>query len=191
MASKNRQEDMPFWQINMIHQSKLILRELVLWIRFYLISAYAKLEDKEEVYNKLAKIPTEFGNIIRLFFGDTIADTYTGLFGLQILLIRNLIDNQIKSDMKGVRDTINQLYDVSEKRAIFLGEFNKYWNQNELNSLTYTFLSYILEEITEFLVKDYEGSIEAFDKLLEQADAIGAFFAEGLYQYLTEPSNKR
>lgn len=190
MASKNQQEDLPFWQLNMMHQSKLILRELVLWIRFYMISAYAKLGDKEEVYNKLASIPSEFGNIIRLFFGDTIADTYTGFFGLQILLIRNLIDNQIQSDMKGVRDTINQLYDVSERRALYLGQYNQFWNQKELNSLTYTFLSYVLEEITEFLVKDYEGSIEAFDKLLDHADVIGIFFAEGLYRYLTEPSKR-
>lgn len=190
MASKCQQKDIPFWQLNMIHQSKLILRELVLWIRFYLISAYANVGDKEEVYNKLARIPSEFGNIIRLFFGDTIADTYTGLFGLQILLIRNLIDNQIKRDTKGVSDTIAQLYEVSEKRAIYLGQLNKYWNQKELNSLTYTFLSYVIEETTEFLIKDYKGSIEAFDKLSDHADDIGIFFAEGLYQYLTEPSNK-
>ncbi|MEL7658651.1 MAG: hypothetical protein AAGU75_22390, partial [Bacillota bacterium] len=56
-------------QMNLTFKSRLVWRDLVTWIRAYLVSTYMELGDQEAVRQRLYKLPSEFGNIFRIIFG--------------------------------------------------------------------------------------------------------------------------
>lgn len=191
MICKNQIENIPTWQQNMIFQSTLVWRDLATWFRLYLVSAYTNLGDKELIYNTISKIPKDFGNSIKLIFGEEIANQYIDLLNLQVMLTRNLIDAQIKGDTIGVRNYTKEIYEVAGKRASVLAKVNPYWNENEFKSLMYTYISLIIEESTALLTKDYDRSISAYNQLIAHSALIGDYYSQGMYNYIISNSNSK
>lgn len=191
MVGKNQYENVPSWQQNMIFQSTLVWRDLAAWFRLYLVSAYTNLGDKEIIYNMISKIPVDFGNSIKLIFGEEIAGQYIDLLNLQILLTRNLIDAQIKGDTQGVSNYTKEVYEVADKRAALLAKINPYWNENEFKSLMYTYISLIIEETIALLTKDYNRSISAYNQLIAHSTLIGEYYSQGMYNYILSNSNNK
>lgn len=191
MAVKNQYQKIPSWQQNMIFQSTLVWRDLATWFRLYLVSAYTNLGDKELIYSMISKIPTDFGNSIKLIFGEEIANQYIDLLNLQVLLTRNLIDAQIKGDTIGVSNYTKEVYEVAGKRATLLSKVNPYWNENEFKSLMYTYISLIIEESIALLTKDYNRSISAYNQLLAHSTLIGDYYSQGMYNYILSTSNSK
>ncbi|MBN7773662.1 hypothetical protein [Clostridium aminobutyricum] len=184
MIHKKQYEGIPSWQINIILRLSNAWKELAIFSRLYLISSYTGLEDRESISDRLAEIPIELGNTIRLFFGDDIAARYTDLVNLQVSLIKNLIDAQVRGDDAAVKDNINRLYGTADMLAALLSNANPFWTQSEMRNLRYTYLSLMLEEITTFITKNYATSIDIFDRLLSYSTVLGDYYAKGLYDYI-------
>ncbi|MBN7774257.1 hypothetical protein [Clostridium aminobutyricum] len=184
MICKHQRESVPSWQLNIIFRFTNIWREVAIYTRFYLVSIHSGMGDHQVIYDRLSKIPIEFGNSFRLFFGDDIANEYTDLLKLQILLVKNLIDSQVRGDTRAVNQNIKLIYDVADRRAVLLAQVNPFWVQREIQSLIYSYLSLIMEETITFLIKDYARSIDIFDRLLSYSTVIGDYYAQGLYNYI-------
>lgn len=181
---------MPLWQSNMILVYANLWKQIVTYSRLYLNSVSTDSGEQEYVYDRLYKIPTDFGNSVRGFFGDEIAEQYKDLLGLHILLIKNLIDSQVQQDAQAVQQNINLLYDNANRIAALLARANPFWIESEVRNLLYTYISLLIEENYTFLSKDYEKSIDAFDRLLAYSTVLGSYFAQGLYTYLVATQTK-
>ncbi|MBN7773831.1 hypothetical protein [Clostridium aminobutyricum] len=184
MVCKQQYEGIPSWQINIIVRLSNAWKEFATFSRLYLISTYTGLGDREFISDRLSKIPTELGNTIRLFFGDDMSTQYIDLLNLQISLIKNLIDAQVRGDIAAVNDNIKQIYSNADMVAALLAKANPFWTQTEMRNLRYTYLSLILEEITTFITKNYAASIDIFDRLLSYSTVLGGYYAQGLQDYI-------
>ena len=183
MIYKNQMQDycIPYWQINMAKSTTEFWRDMAIWTRIYIASVYTGLEDQEVVFSRLYRVPYEFGGTIRLLFGDDPASSYINNLSYQVTLIRDLINAQIKEDVETVNKNTALLYQNTDARAMFLTQINPYWHINDWRGLMYTFISLTLEESTVFLSKDYNKSIDIFDRLLGQATQIANYFSEGVF----------
>lgn len=186
MSYKNQLQDycIPYWQVNMVESTAEFWRDMAIWTRIYIASTYTGLEDQEEVFSRLYRVPYEFGGTIRLLFGDIIANEYINNLSYQVILIRDLVNSQISGDVDTVNKNTALLYQNADVRAVFLTQVNPYWHVNDWRGLMYTFISLILDESTSFLSKDYNRSIDIFDRLLGQATQIANYFSEGVFNYL-------
>lgn len=168
-------------QMNLISKAGMTWRDLATWIRAYIISTSAGLSDQEAIRQKLYQIPLEFGNVIRLFFGDQISNTYTDLFSDYVTSVESLIDAQKNGDDNAVNAYMEQIHHNIHYRSALLSEINPFWQESEWRALFFRYLLLTIDESNAFFSEDDAKSTEIFDILLSHAAIMGDYFANGLY----------
>jgi hypothetical protein len=177
-------------QMNLIFKAGMNWRDLATWIRAYIISTFAGLNDQEAVRQRLNQIPTEFGNIFRLFFGDQISSAYTDLFSSYITSLESLIDAQKNDDDAAVNGYMEQIHDNIHQRSAMLSEINPFWQESDWRALFFRYLLLTIDESNAFLAGDYVKSTEIFDTLLSHITTMSDYFSNGLYQYITSSNTE-
>ncbi len=171
-------------QMNFLFQVRTLWREMATWTRAYLISRFAGQGIAEYVFQRLYRLPRNFGDLMKLVYDDLIAEQYVQIISSQLVLTKEIIDAQIAGNIELVNEKVRQLYDRTEERSKFIASINPYWLEEDVRSLINTYHRYTLEEITTLLTGDYERNIDIYDRLLQHSDSIGNYFVEGLYNYL-------
>jgi hypothetical protein len=177
-------------QMNLISKAGMIWKDLATWIRAYIISTFAGLGDQEAVRQRINKMPMEFGNIFKLFFGDQISNTYTNLLSSYITSIESLIDAQKNADDTAVNGYMEQIHDNIHQRADILSKINPFWQESEWRALFFRYLLLTIDESNAFLSRDYVKSTEIFDTLLSHATIMSDYFLNGLYKYITSSNTE-
>lgn len=192
MIYKNENKDISAGELNLIFRARMLWRDLATWLRSYLISTYAGLDIQQAISERLYRIPLEYGNILKLFFGDKITEDYINLLSNYVKIFEFLFNAQKSGDINAVNEYTRQLYENDNQRAAFLSSINPYWQEDTLKSLMYSFTSKTIDESTTFLTREYQKNIEIFDSILNDTTIMGDYFSEGLLNYLNynqEPTN--
>lgn len=189
MISVNELKDMDtiLGQMNLMFKAGMAWRDLATWIRAYIISTFTGLNDQDAIRQRLNRIPMEFGNILRLFFGDQVSNAYTSLFSSYVTSLESLIDAQKNDDDAAVNGFMEQIHDNIHQRSAMLSEINPFWQESEWRALFFRFLLLTIDESNAFLSGDYVKSTEIFDTLLSHAAIMGDYFSNGLYRKATTP----
>lgn len=185
MVCKNRSQEnlITYGQMNIIFQARNLWRELVVWSRVYLISRIAGIGLAEDVFNRIYRIPLEFGNITRLVFGDQAAEATIQQLSSTIISFRQLVDAMIAGDNDAAGVLVQELYRNADERAKYLAAINPYWDETQWKYLIYNFYNYSFQEITSLITGD-PRNIDLFDRFLLYADSMGDYFAQGLFNYI-------
>jgi hypothetical protein len=171
-------------QMNYLFKVRTLWREMATWTRAYLISRFAGQEIAEDVFQRLYRLPREFGDLMRLVYTDQIAEQYIQIISSQLVLTKEIIDAEIAGNTDLVNEKVRELYERTEGRSEFIASINPYWHEDDVRNLINTYHQYTLEEITTLLTGDYARNIDIYDRLLQHADLIGDYFVQGLYNYL-------
>jgi hypothetical protein len=171
---------------NLFFKGRIIWRDIATWIRTYLDYVYlnSDLEQQKLVIEMLMSIPIEYGNMIRIFFGDRIAEDYTNLLSNYIMVIINLINAQKNGDINALVEYTKQLYQNVEQRADFLSKYNPFWVKSVLQSIMYNFTRMTIDEVKTRFSKDYKMNINIFKRILTYSSVMGDYLAEGILNYL-------
>lgn len=184
------QQCMTLELVNEIYNIRMIWFDLATWVRSFMLSKYRGIGNVNEVHARLNQVPAEFINTLKQFFGENPAfDTYL----LQLNAYIDLIDSLTTAQMKGNTDEIKRitqlLYQNADERAALVSSLNpSYWNKNELQTRLYDNLRSTLDESTSFLTGDYARNLDIFSTLLDQAESISGFIAQGLVNYINSQS---
>jgi hypothetical protein len=171
-------------ELNLIFRTRMFWRDLATWLRSYLVSLYGNLQITDEISIRLHELPTDYANILSLFFGDKITEEYLTLLNVYISTFEALFHAHKEGDSDAVGEYTRQLYENDSKRAAFLAQINPYWLENDLRSLMNNFTSMTIEESTTILTQEYDKNIDIFGRLLSHTTLIGDYFSEGLLNYL-------
>jgi hypothetical protein len=114
--------------MNLIIQSRNLWREFVVWSRVYLISRIAGIGITDDVFNRLYRIPVEFGNVIRLIFGDQAANTIIQQSST-IVIFRDLVEAMVTGDTNMANEKVVELYKNGDERAAALSLINPFWDE--------------------------------------------------------------
>jgi len=172
-------------QMNLIFKARIFWRDSATWMRAYIISTEEGLEIKDAIMQRLYKLPIEFGNILRMFFGDQVTDNYTKLLSDYITSLKSLLDAQKNGDDYAINESTRQLHENIDQRAAILSKINPFWQESEWKALFDKFLDLTINESTTLLSNDYVRNIEIFDRLLSHTTLMGDYFSDGLYKYIT------
>lgn len=174
-------------QMNLILQAGATWKDLAAWMRAYMISTFEGLNDQETIRERLSKIPMELGNVLGIYFGDQISNTYTDLFSNYITSVEALIEAQRNDDDAAVNGYMEQIHGNIHQRTAMLSEMNPYWQESEWRALFFRFLILTIDEANAFLAGDYIKSTETYEALLSHASEMGNYFLNGLYQSAAIP----
>ncbi|MDF2655357.1 MAG: hypothetical protein K0R19_1831 [Bacillota bacterium] len=174
-----------YGQMNLLFTIRVLWRELATWTRAYMVNTVYGLEVAEEVFNRLYRIPEDFGNILKNFFGYDNSVKFVQLLSQQIVLFRSLLEEMIAGDQEKTNDTIRQLYQLANERAALMHEINPYWDETEVRNAINAFYQYTIDEAFAILSQDFSKDINLYDRLLHHADTMGDHFTQGLFQYMT------
>jgi len=190
MIFKNRLQEnlITYGQMNIIFQARNLWREFVVWSRVYLISRIAGIGIAEDVFNRIYRIPIEFGNITRLIFGNQAAEVTIQQLSSTVVLFRQLVDEMIAGNNDAASFLVQELYKNADERAAYLASINPFWDETQWKYLIYTFYNYSFQEITSLLTSD-PRNIDTFDRFLLYADSMGDYFAQGLFNYIAYTQN--
>jgi len=171
--------------MNLLFTIRVLWRELATWTRAYMVNTVYGLEVAEEVFNRLYRIPEDFGNILKNFFCYDNSVKFVQLLSQQIVLFRSLLEEMIAGDQEKTNDTIRQLYQLANERAALMHEINPYWDETEVRNAINAFYQYTIDEAFAILSQDFSKDINIYDRLLHHADTMGDHFTQGLFQYMT------
>lgn len=177
---------------NVIYRARVVFRDLAKWLRAYSVYVFLDADPKlqELIATRLLNAPRDYITMLKLFFGDQIADEYDSLFTNYIALFINLIHAQKSGDINAANEDIKQLYQNADQRADFLSKVNPFWQKATFQNLMYTFTGLNINQITTFLSKDYEQNLNIYDKLLSHTSVIGDYLAQGITNYLQYSSRQ-
>lgn len=187
MVVKNRLQEnlITFGQMNLIFQSRMLWRDLVTWSRIYLVSRMAGIGTLEDVYNRIYRIPLDFGNVFRLVFGDQAAEAIIQQLSYNVVLYRQLVEAMLAGDNETANSITRELYKNADERAKYLAAINPFWDETQWRNLIYTFYSYSFQEIVSILTNDPKN-VDLFDRYLQFTDSMGDYFAQGLFDFITQ-----
>ncbi|MEL7654682.1 MAG: hypothetical protein AAGU75_02100 [Bacillota bacterium] len=171
-------------QINLIFKSRMLWRDMGSWTRTYIISLFAGIGDQEVVSQRLHKVPLEFGNTFKVFFGEAITEHITNLLTNYITLLQSIFNAQKIDDIDAVKNYTKQLYETIDQLAAYLAQINPFWQENDWKNFLYNYTQMVIDESATFLERDYVRNIEIYDRLLSLSSVIGDYFSEGLLNYI-------
>ncbi|MBR0599639.1 hypothetical protein KCX82_17270 [Clostridiales bacterium BAD-6] len=189
MLSKNRmpeQQCITFGEMNIIFNSRTLWRQLAIWTRALIISKTAGIGIAEEVFRRVYRVPEGYANMLRIVFGNKISEDYMILLSAAVSLYNQIITAYLDGDTDTVNDLAARLYENADERATFLSSINPYWDVTEWRDLMYTYVAYTLEEIVTSITGEHAKNIDVYDRILSQASAMGDYFSQGLFNYMTQ-----
>ncbi|MDD4565160.1 MAG: hypothetical protein PHE79_06750 [Eubacteriales bacterium] len=172
-------------QMNTIYKIRIFWFELVTWVRNYMLSRYLGLGNTEVVLERLRQVPVDYVNELREIFGDQVSDDYLDLFNTYIDLIVAFIDAQIEGNIEEINRITQLFYENEYQRAAFLAAINPFWDEQELRNRLRNLLQATIDESTTFLAGDYARNIDIFSRLLDQAESMSYYLAQGLFDYIS------
>jgi len=176
-------------EMNEIYNIRMFWFELVTWVRNYMLSRYAGIGDADEVFERLRQVPADYVNRVSKLLGDGFAEEYVQLFYDYIDLIRDFITAQLAGNTDEVGRITQRLYQNADERAAFVAAINPFWNEEEARTRLYNNLRATIDESSSFLMGDYARNIDIFSRLLDQAESISTWLAQGLVRYLESTGN--
>lgn len=174
-------------QINFIFRSRMLWRDLVTWMSIYMVSTLGGYANQAAVAARMYELPLEYGNFLKLVFGDMPAEEYINLLSTYIITFLNLFHAQISGDAAAVEGYARQLFRNIDQTAAFLARINPYWQNETWRSLLYNYHNLLLENAMTLLMNDYERNVDVFERTLAFSSVIGDYFSEGILNYLMRP----
>lgn len=171
-------------QMNLVFRARMLWRDLGTWLATYMLSIAGGYGNQEVVAERLYRLPLDYGNIMKLFFGEKLSEDYINLLSTYIITLQSLFISQMRGDVNSANEFTKQLYQNINLRAAFFAQINPYWQESVWRSLLYNFNGLILDFSTTLLAKEYKTNIDVFDRLLSMSSVIGDYFSEGLINYL-------
>ncbi len=172
-------------ELNTILDISMFWLDLFSWLRAYRISVISGIGNQELLYNRLLRVTTDFGNIMKTFLDDEIVNTHIMLIQEYLWLMDQLLKSRMADDIEEMNRIYQLTIDNIDERAKFLGSAFPSTDVSEWRNLLIKFHTYLIGMSGAFLSGDYAANIEIFDGLINQAEDMGSLFIEALFDSLS------
>lgn len=152
----------------------------VTWTRLTILSLVFDLPDVDLVTNRLLRNPKDFEALLRLFYGDEKASTFSDLFTNHLVIAAELIKAAKAGDNNAAADAEKRWYANADQIADFLAGINPYWSREDWKAMLYKHLAMTKDEAVNILTGKYLESINGFDEIEEQALVMADMMTNGI-----------
>ncbi len=166
-------------QLDLSNELRKLWEQHVHWARSFIISTAASLGDLDAVTRRLLRNATDFGNLLRLFYGRQIGLDFEDLFTEHLLIAADLVNASKMGDTVAAEEARRKWYENAEEIAAFLAETNPYWDIEEWRDFLYSHLQMVEQMALLRLNGQYAEDIALFDRIEEEALRMADYMFEG------------
>lgn len=146
------------------------------WTRMTIISMVFDLPDVDLVTNRLLKNPVDFGNALKVYYGNKIASKFSDLLKAHLVIAAQLVKAAKAGDTSTAAIVEKNWYKNADDIAATLASINPYWSEESWKRMLHTHLMLVKSEAVNMLTKNYEAGINVYDRnetqVLEMADEL-------------------
>lgn len=169
-----------YGQMNLMNELRKLWEEHVVWTRLFIVSALAELPDREATTKRLLRNPSDFANVLEIFYGRQKADTFRSLLEEHLKIAASIVDNAKQQNTKAVEQYSKLWYGNADRIAAFLAGINPCWAEDEWRNLLYDHLRMTTDEVMARLSGEFIKDAIIFDMIEEQALAMADVMAAGM-----------
>ncbi len=148
------------------------------WTRIVIQALVFNTPDREYSIKRLLRNPKDFAKLLRIFYGDAIANQFNVLLTEHLTLAADLVNALLAGNKEKASQVETAWYQNAENIARFLNSINQFFNFEELKQTMYEHLGLVKTEALQLIEGKYEESINTYDKMeiqiLEMADMMTA-----------------
>ena len=150
------------------------------WTRMAIISMVFGLPDEELVINQLLQNPVDFANLLKFFYGDEIASTFSDLLKSHLVIAAELVKAAIIGDNNTAAEAEKKWYKNADEIADLLSSINPYWSNESWRAMLHEHLALVKAEAVAMLTGDYATGISVYNKIESQALEMSDMMTEGI-----------
>ena len=166
--------------VSLMNLFRLLWEQHGAWTRMAIMSMVFGLPDEEVTIKRLLRNPTDFANALRPFYGDMIATRFEKLLTDHLTIAAELVKAAKAGDSRKAEDAERRWYENANNIAALLGRINPYWSEGEWREMLHAHLAFVKAEAVDMLNKDYQKSIDTYDKMEMQILQMADVMANGI-----------
>lgn len=151
------------------------------WTRMTILSMVFGLPDVDLVTNRLLQNPVDFGNVLKVYYGDKAASKFSDLLKDHLVIAAQLVKAAKAGDNKTAADAEKRWYANADELAALLASINPYWSQEDWKRMLHNHLSLVKSEAVNILTKNYAAGITVYDELENQALEMADEMTQGIF----------
>lgn len=167
-------------QVVLMNAFNKIWMQQFMWMRFFIISSAADLDDLSRVTKRLLQVPKDFAKLFRPFYGKSKADEVEALFQEHIVLAAKLIINIKVQKTQAVRENRVKWYDNADRISEYFAKINPNWSKHEWQTLLYEHLKMTENEAVERFNGQFEADIMQYEGIEKQAVTMAELMSKGI-----------
>jgi len=150
------------------------------WTRMAIMSIVFGLPDEEVATNRLLRNPVDFGNLLKIFYGNKIALRFSDLLKDHLVIAAQLVKAAKVGDNKSAAEAEKKWYENADELAALLSYINPYWSKESWRTMLHEHLALVKAEAVAMLTKDYAAGVKVYDKIESQALEMADMMAAGI-----------
>ncbi len=159
----------------------------ITWMRTYLTDSAGNLPSLNATKERLVKNQKDMSATVKTFFGEQASETIAKFLTNHITIIGDLIADLKKNDTETFNSDKKKLFLNNQQLAEFLNKLNpEYWPIEPVSFLLEDHLTLLLQQIDAHIKGQWAASIEAYEKIHEEALQISDAYAYGIYKKFPE-----
>ncbi|MEH7176289.1 acetylglutamate kinase [Neobacillus vireti] len=163
-------------EVRLSNAMRLAWEQHVYWTRMTINSIAFNLPDLDAVTARLLRNATDMGNLLKPFYGNRVADTFSNLIRDHLVIAAEIVKAAKAGNQKAVADAERRWYANGAEISKFLSRINPFISEREFREMFFEHLALTIQEAVLILQKHFKASIDVFDKIeaeaLEMADTI-------------------
>lgn len=156
-------------QIEFKNHMRLLWEQHVAWTRMAITSLVFGLPDTDVVLARLLQNPTDMGNALKPFYGESIANAYANLIKEHLLIAADLVKAAKAGDTNAVAAAEKKWFANADQIVEFLARINPYFPKEAFRQMFYSHLALVKAEAVSMLNKDYKMSVQLYDRIEREA----------------------
>jgi hypothetical protein len=154
----------PQSQMNLSKEMRSLWEDHVIYTRSYITAVLAGLPSADAEAQRLMQNQEEIGNAIKPYFGREVGEKFTSILREHITIASNVVKAAKENNKKALEATQKEWHDNAIAIAEFLSKTNPNWEKESLKKMLFKHLDLTTDEVEAILHKNWERSINTFDK---------------------------
>lgn len=167
-------------QVRLSNAFRKLWTQHVVWTRAFVVSSAEELADLQFVTQRLLRNPSDFAEVLAVYYGRRKADEFKRLLNDHLLIAANLVNFAKAGDRQGYEAERVRWFQNADDIAAFLAGINPFWDRRDWQRMLYEHLELLEDEVTFRLESRYEDDVRIFDAIEDQALEMGDTMARGI-----------
>lgn len=179
--NQDRNNCITYDQLNNILHLAMFWVELFEWFRSYVISRTANRGNEGALYEKIMQVIVEFGDHLKTLIDEKEADEFTLLIQEYISLLAQLLEARLSNNTAEADRIYQLIINNLNQRAEHLSTVFPNLSETAWRNQLYKMNTNLINMGTALLTGDLVTNIQIFDALINQAEELGFYFIESLF----------